>query len=133
MSEMIHQSKSKVFPHFPYDMYSHYSPVYGFYVDNDQKSDTFGEILFGQIGERNDFEAVQSFKDDCDMTLIKKQLLKSASESDWDAVYIDYDEEVKQEDEQFEVETSSSLANSSDENSISSGTIDSESKEKVES
>ena len=133
MSEMIQQPKNKVFPHSPYDMYSHFSPVYGFYVDNDQKSDTFGEILFGQIGERNDFEAVQSFKDDCDMTLIKKQLLKSASESDWDAVFIDYDEEVKQEDEQSEVEASSSLAHTSDEDSISSGTIDSESKEKVES
>nr|CAI9750423.1 hypothetical protein LMSGXRPZ_LMSGXRPZ_CDS_0008 [Microvirus sp.] len=133
MSEMIRQFKHKVFPHAPYDMYSHFSPVYGFFVDNEQKSDTFGEILFGQIGERNDFEAVQSFKDDCDMTLIKKQLLKSASESDWDAVYIDYDEEVKQDNEEFKDEVSISPAKLSDKDSISSGTIDSESKEKVES
>lgn len=132
MSEMIRQKKNKVFPHSPYDMYSHYSPVYGFYVDNDQKSDTFGEILFGQIAERNDFEAVQSFKDDCDMTLIKKQLLKSASESDWDAVYIDYDEEVKEDNEELKAEDITSPSKLSDENSISSGTIDSESKEKVE-
>lgn len=133
MSEMIHQMKNKVFPHAPYDMYSHYSPVYGFYVDNDQTSETFGEILFGQIGERNDFEAVQSFKDDCDMTLIKKQLLKSASESDWDAIYIDYDEEVKQDNEDFKSEDITSPAKLSDEDSIPSGTIDSEGKEKVES
>lgn len=132
MSEMIRQSKSKVFPHAPYDMYSHFTPVYGFFVDNDQKSDTFGEVLFGQIGEKNLFEAVQSFKDDCDMSLIKEQLLKTASESDWDAVFIDYDKEEKQENEESKIKNTSSPAKCSDENSFSSGTVDTKSEEEVE-
>lgn len=111
MSEMIRQSKNKKFPHEPYDMYNHYSPVYGFFIDNDNKSETFGEVCFGQIGERNDFELVQSFKDDTDMTLIKEQLIKSFDhENGWDAEFVDYynefNDEVKIENSENENITS---------------------------
>lgn len=125
MSELIRQKKNKVFPHAPYDMYSHYSPVFGYFVDDDNTSSTFGEVLFGQIGERDDYEMKQSFKDDCDMTLIKQQLLKSATADDWSAEFIDYDiEEV--EIAESEVKNSSNSANNSNETTIESGVIDKE-------
>ncbi len=102
MSEMIRQSKKKKFPHEPYDMYNHYSPVYGFFIDNDNKSETFGEVCFGQIGERNDFELVQSYKDDTDMTLIKEQLIKNFdNENGWAAEFVDYYNEFN-ENENYE-------------------------------
>ncbi len=125
MSEMIRQKKNKVFPHAPYDMYSHYSPVFGYFVDDDNTSPTFGEVLFGQIGERDDYEMKQSFKDDCDMTLIKQQLLKSANADDWSAEFVDYDnEEVK--NAESEVEDTSNPANDSNETIIESGIINQE-------
>lgn len=125
MSELIRQKKNKVFPHAPYDMYSHYSPVFGYFVDDDNTSSTFGEVLFGQIGERDDYEMKQSFKDDCDMTIIKQQLLKSATADDWSAEFIDYDiEEV--EIAESEVKNSSNSANNSNETTIESGVIDKE-------
>ena len=125
MSEMIRQKKNKVFPHAPYDMYSHYSPVYGYFVDDDNTSDSFGEVLFGQIGERDDYEMKQSFKDECDMTLIKQQLLKSANADDWSAEYIDYDNEEVVNAES-EAQDSSNSAYNSDETTVTSGTIDKE-------
>lgn len=118
MSEMIRQKKNKVFPNAPYDMYSHYSPVMGYFVDDDCKSDTFGHVLFGQIGERNNFEMVQSFKDECDMTLIKEQLLRSANADDWSAEFVDDEEE--EENAEFEVKDTSNPADISDETTVES-------------
>lgn len=77
-----------------YDMYSEYQPVYGYYVDDDPKSATFGEVLFGQIGERNAYNEVLEYKDETDITYIKKQLLKMAQDSDWNA---ELDEEAAKE------------------------------------
>lgn len=77
-----------------YDMYDRMAPVYGYYVDDDPKSATFGEVLFGQIGERDAYQDVLEFKDETDISYIKKQLLKSAQPSDWDA---DLDEETAKE------------------------------------
>lgn len=125
MSEMLRQKKNKVFPHAPYDMYSHYSPVFGYFVDDDNTSDTFGEVLFGQIGERDDYEMKQSFKDDCDMTLIKQQLLKSANADDWSAEFIDYDNE-EVESAEPEVKDTSNSAYNSNETTIESGIINKE-------
>lgn len=68
-----------------YDMYSQMQPVFGYYVDDDPKSATFGEVLFGQIGERNAYADVLEFKDETDISYIKKQLLKVAKDSDWNA------------------------------------------------
>lgn len=130
MSEMIQQKKNKVFPHAPYDMYSHYSPVFGYFIDDDNTSDTFGEVVFGQIGERDDYEMKQSFKDDCDMTLIKQQLLKSANADDWSAEFIDYDNE-EVEDAEPEVKDTSNPADISDETFVKSGIIDSENKKEA--
>ena len=107
--EYLRQSKNKKFPHAPYDMYSHYSPVMGYFIDNDEKSETFGKVLFGQIGERNDFEFVQSFKDDCDMTLIKQQLLAAKGADDFSAEFIDDDEE--EENAEAKIESISDSAN----------------------
>lgn len=118
MSELIRQKKNKVFPHAPYDMYSHYSPVMGYFVDNDEKSETFGKVLFGQIGERNDFEFVQSFKDDCDMTLIKRQLLAAKGADDFSAEFIDDEEEVEGADSQ--AENTSDTTNDSNETTVES-------------
>lgn len=112
------QSKNKVFPHAPYDMYSHYSPVMGYFVDNDEKSDTFGKVLFGQIGERNDFEFVQSFKDDCDMTLIKQQLLLTKGADDFSAEFIDDEEE--EESAESQTENTSDTAIDSNETTVES-------------
>lgn len=115
MSEMIRQSKNKKFPHAPYDMYNHYSPVYGFFIDNDNKSETFGEVCFGQIGERNDFDIVQSFKDDTDMTLIKEQLIKSFDhENGWDAEFVDYYNEFNDEVEIENSENETIVTNEGD-------------------
>lgn len=118
MSNYPKQSKNKVFPHAPYDMYSHYSPVMGYFVDDDEKSETFGKVLFGQIGERNDFEFVQSFKDDCDMTLIKQQLLSAEGADDFSAEFIDDEEE--EESAESQVENTSDTANDSNETTVES-------------
>lgn len=85
---MISQPKNKTFDHFPYDMYSHFQPVYGYFIDNDPTSDTFGEVCFGQIGEKNVFQEVQSYKEDCDMSYIKEELIRQSSPDDW-AVSVD--------------------------------------------
>lgn len=68
-----------------YDMYSRMAPVYGYYVDDDPKSPTFGEVLFGQIGERDAYADVLEYKDETDISYIKRQLLKAAQASDWNA------------------------------------------------
>lgn len=68
-----------------YDMYSRMVPVYGYYVDDDPKSATFGELLFGQIGERDAYADVLEYKDETDISYIKRQLLKAAKASDWNA------------------------------------------------
>ena len=130
MTEMIRQKKNKVFPHSPYDQYSHFSPVFGYFVDNDEKSETFGEVLFGQIGERNDFEMVQSFKDDCDMTLIKQQLLKAAKDSDWNAEFVDYDEEEKNAVAEPEIKDIAYTAQRGDETTVQSGIADKQDEKK---
>lgn len=118
MTDYPKQSKNKVFPHAPYDMYSHYSPVMGFFIDDDVKSGTFGKVLFGQIGERNDFEFVQSFKDDCDMTLIKQQLLAAKGADDFSAEFVDDEEE--EESAESQIENTSDTANDSNEVTVES-------------
>lgn len=85
---------SKFVPEHEYDMYSQMQPVFGYYVDDDPKSATFGEVLFGQIGERNAYNDVLEFKDETDISYIKKQLLKVAQDSDWNA---ELDEESAKE------------------------------------
>ena len=85
---MISQPKNKTFEHFPYDMYSYFQPVYGYFIDNDPTSVSFGEVCFGQIGEKNVFEEVQSYKEDCDMSYIKEELIRQSSPDDW-AVSVD--------------------------------------------
>ena len=129
MTNYPKQRKNKVFPHAPYDMYSHYTPVMGYFVDDDCKSDTFGQVLFGQIGERNDFEMVQSFKDECDLTLIKQQLLQAQGADDWSAEFVDYDQE--EEIAESEVESTSNPAEFSDENSVKIGIVDNKNKAEV--
>lgn len=85
---------TKFVPEHEYDMYSQMQPVYGYYVDDDPKSATFGDVLFGQIGERNAYNDVLEFKDETDISYIKKQLLKAAKDSDWNA---ELDEESAKE------------------------------------
>nr|CAI9750563.1 hypothetical protein IMFVHALQ_IMFVHALQ_CDS_0002 [Microvirus sp.] len=104
---MISQPKNKIFPNAPYDMYSHFQPVYGYFVDNDEKSDTFGSVLFGQIGEKDLFSEVQSYKEDCDMSFIKEELLRQSSADDWSC---DVPVEIKKEinEDEFNSDTSSS-------------------------
>lgn len=85
---------TKFVPEHEYDMYSQMQPVYGYYVDDDPKSASFGEVLFGQIGERNAYNDVLEFKDETDISYIKKQLLKAAKDSDWNA---ELDEESAKE------------------------------------
>lgn len=85
---------SKFVPEHEYDMYSQMQPVYGYYVDDDPKSSSFGEVLFGQIGERNAYNDVLEFKDETDISYIKKQLLKVAKDSDWNA---EFDEDSAKE------------------------------------
>ncbi len=77
-----------------YDMYSRMAPVYGYYVDDDPKSATFGQLYFGQIGERDAYADVLEYKDETDISFIKKQLLKAAKASDWNA---ELDEEAAEE------------------------------------
>lgn len=121
-------TKNKVFPHAPYDMYSEYQPIYGYFIDDDEKSDTFGEVLFGQIGEKNLQAEVDSYKDECDMTLIKEQLLNTPSANDWSAIY--EDEEV---DEIAEPEIAASVNTPTlgDEGTSEGGTVDSEDKKEA--
>lgn len=123
------QTKNKVFPHAPYDMYSHYQPVYGYFVDNDEKSDSFGHVLFGQIGEKNLQAEVDSYKDDCDMTLIKQQLLNTPAADDWSAIYEDDEEENESADDK--ASATSVAPKSGDEDTFKSGTVDSEDKEEA--
>ena len=119
------QTKNKVFPHAPYDMYSEFQPIYGYFIDNDEKSDTFGQVLFGQIGEKNLQAEVDSYKDDCDMSLIKEQLLNTASADDWSAIY-----EEEEEDESADVKTQATATAPvhSDESTSESGSVDIEDK-----
>ena len=85
---------SKFVPEYEYDMYSRMAPVYGYYVDDDPKSATFGEVFFGQIGERDAYADVLEYKDETDISYIKRQLLKVAKASDWNA---ELDEESAEE------------------------------------
>ena len=129
MSSYPRMTKNKIFPHAPYDMYSNYQPIYGYFIDDDNKSDTFGQVLFGQIGEKNLQAEVDSYKEDCDMSIIKEQLLNSASPNDWDAVYID-DEEVK-ESADVKASASSVAPKSGDEDTFKTGIVDSEVKKEA--
>ena len=122
------QTKNKVFPHAPYDMYCEYQPIYGYFIDDDEKSDTFGQVLFGQIGEKNLQAEVDSYKDDCDMTLIKEQLLNTASADDWSAIYEDEEEE---ENAELKTEAFVDSPKLGDEDTSKSGTLDSEDKKEA--
>lgn len=121
-------TKNKVFPHSPYDMYSEYQPIYGYFIDDDEKSDTFGQVLFGQIGEKNLQAEVDSYKDDCDMTLIKEQLLNSPSANDWSAIY---DEEEDEEFAELKTEASVNTPKLGDEDTSKGGIVDSEDKKEA--
>lgn len=94
-----------------YDMYSQYQPVYGYYVDDDPKSATFGEVLFGQTGERNAYNDVLEFKDETDITYIKKQLLNTAKDSDWN---VSLDEEMNKEINDDQVDSESPVKGGDD-------------------
>ncbi len=122
------QIKNKVFPHAPYDMYSEYQPIYGYFIDDDEKSDSFGQVLFGQIGEKNLQAEVDSYKDDCDMTLIKEQLLNTPSANDWSAIYED-----KEEEDSADVKTEASATASEhiDEDTSKGGTVNLEDKKEA--
>lgn len=121
-------TKNKVFPHAPYDMYSEFQPIYGYFIDDDEKSDTFGQVLFGQIGEKNLQAEVDSYKDECDMTLIKEQLLNTPSADDWSAIY--EDEEVE-EFAELKTEASVNTSKLGDEDTSESGIVDSEDKKEA--
>lgn len=123
------QTKNKVFPHAPYDMYSEYQPIYGYFIDNDEKSDTFGQVLFGQIGEKNLQAEVDSYKDDCDMTLIKEQLLNTASADDWSAIYEDDEEVIEGAD--VKAQASATAPEHNDETTSESGTVNLEDKKEA--
>lgn len=121
------QIKNKVFPHAPYDMYSEYQPIFGYFIDDDPTSDTFGQVLFGQIGEKNLQAEVDSFKDDTDMTIIKQQLLNCAGANDWSAIY-----EEDEEDEasaETEVKAFTDTPKHSDEDTSTSRVVDNENKD----
>lgn len=122
------QTKNKIFPHAPYDMYSEYQPIYGYFIDDDEKSDTFGQVLFGQIGEKNLQAEVDSYKDECDMTLIKQQLLNTPSADDWSAIYEDEEEEESAEPE---TKASVNTPKPGDEDTSKSGTVDIEDKKEA--
>lgn len=113
-------TKNKVFPHAPYGMYSEYQPIYGYFIDDDEKSDTFGQLLFGQIGEKNLQAEVDSYKDECDMTLIKEQLLNSPSADDWSAIYED---EEGEESAEPEIKASVDSPKLGNEDTSKSGTV----------
>lgn len=121
-------SKNKVFPHAPYDMYSEFQPIYGYFIDDDEKSDTFGQLLFGQIGEKNLQAEVDSYKDDCDMTLIKEQLLNTASADDWSAIYEDEEEE---ESADVKTQASATSPEYGNENPTESGIVNFEDKKEA--
>lgn len=123
------QNRNKIFPHAPYDMYSHYQPIYGYFIDNDEKSDSFGQVLFGQIGEKNLQAEVDSYKDECDMTLIKQQLLNTPAADDWSAIYEDEEEENESADDK--ASATSVTPKSGDEDTSKSGVVDSEDKEET--
>lgn len=122
------QTRNKVFPHAPYDMYSEYQPIYGYFIDDDEKSDTFGQVLFGQIGEKNLQAEVDSYKDDCDMTLIKEQLLNTPSADDWSAIYEDEEDEESAEPE---IEASVNTPQLGDEDTSESATVNLEDKKEA--
>lgn len=122
------QTKNKVFPHSPYDMYSEYQPIFGYFIDDDVTSDTFGQVLFGQIGEKNLQAEVDSYKDDCDMTIIKQQLLNCSGANDWSAIY--YDEE-DEESAESEAKASSDAPKLSDEDTSTSRVVDNENKKEA--
>lgn len=123
------QTKNKVFPHAPYDMYSEYQPIFGYFIDDDTTSYTFGQVLFGQIGEKNIQAEVDSFKDDTDMTIIKQQLLNCAGANDWSAIYEeDEEDEVSAE---TEVKASSDTPLDNNEDTSKSRVIDYENKEEA--
>lgn len=122
------QTRNKVFPHAPYNMYSEYQPIYGYFIDDDEKSDTFGQLLFGQIGEKNLQAEVDSYKDECDMTLIKEQLLNIASADDWSAIYEDEEEE---ESAELKTEASVNTSKLSDEDTSKSRTVNLEDKKEA--
>lgn len=121
------QIKNKVFPHAPYDMYSEYQPIFGYFIDDDTTSDTFGQVLFGQIGEKNLQAEVDSYKDDTDMTIIKQQLLKCAGADDWSAIYEEDEEEVL-ESAELEAKASSVTPISGNEDTSTSRVVDNENK-----
>lgn len=123
------QTKNKVFPHAPYDMYSEYQPIYGYFIDDDEKSDTFGQVLFGQIGEKNLQAEVDSYKDDCDMTLIKEQLLNTPSADDWSAIY--EDEEVE-ESADVKAQASATAPVHGNESTSEGGTVNLEDKKEAQ-
>lgn len=123
------QTKNKVFLHAPYDMYSEYQPIFGYFIDDDPASDTFGQVLFGQIGEKNLQAEVDSYKDDTDMTIIKQQLLNCASADDWTALYVEDEED--EESAGLEVKNSTDTPIYSDEDTSKSGTIDNENKDEA--
>lgn len=122
------QTKNKTFPHSPYDMYSEYQPIYGYFIDDDEKSDTFGQVLFGQIGEKNLQAEVDSYKDECDMTLIKEQLLNTPSADDWSAIYEDEEDEESAVDK---AQASVTAPEHSYEDTSESGIVDSEDKKEA--
>lgn len=115
------QLKNKVFPHSPYDMYSEYQPIFGYFIDDDPTSDTFGQVLFGQIGEKNVQAQVDSYKDDTDMTIIKQQLLNCAGADDWSAIYEDEEDE---ESAESEVKVSTDTPIHSDEDTSTGRVVD---------
>lgn len=123
-------TKNKVFPHSPYDMYSEYQPIYGYFIDDDEKSDTFGQVLFGQIGEKNLQAEVDSYKDECDMTLIKEQLLNTSSAYDWSAIYEDEDVEVN-ESADVKTQASATAPEHGDEITSESGIVNLEDKKEA--
>lgn len=123
------QIKNKVFPHAPYDMYSEYQPVFGYYIDDDIASDTFGQVLFGQIGEKNLQAEVDSYKDDTDMTIIKQQLLNCAGANDWSAIY--QEDEEDEESAEFEAKASTDTPELGNEDTYTSRIVDNEDKKEA--
>lgn len=123
------QTKDKIFPHAPYDMYSEYQPIFGYFIDDDTTSDTFGQVLFGQIGEKNIQAEVDSYKDDTDMSIIKEQLLNCAAANDWSAVY--EDDEEDEESAELEAKASTDTPEFGNEDTSKSGIVDNEDKKEA--
>lgn len=122
------QLKNKTFPHAPYDMYSEFQPIFGYFIDDDNTSDTFGQILFGQIGEKHLQAEVDSYKDDCDMSIIKEQLLQCASSDDWSAIYEDEEDEESADNKASVTSVTPKFGN---EDTSKGGIVDSENKEEA--